>query len=152
MHYCSTWSTYGLGRLLRQAQFVLLAKDVQAAMRAGFWKISLREPAASGAVAALEASMSLALEVVAGCTDDWDTPDVASARLAAHHLSQVPCGVAYTCPAALMSGGTAMNSFFSLPAFSSLMAYRRHAVKSLMLARAHACNLVILWENGRENG
>jgi hypothetical protein len=76
-------------RLLLQAQFVQLANEVKAGMRAGFWKMSLLEPAASGAVAALEASMSLAMEAVAGCIDGWAAPEDASARLAAQHFTQV---------------------------------------------------------------
>ena len=78
-----------------QARFLQLGVDVQTALRAALWNTPLRDGAeagsssALGAISALEGSLRMAAETVSGCTDDWDLPDTASARVSAQHLTQV---------------------------------------------------------------
>ena len=123
-----------------------LATEVKAAMRAGFWKVSLLEPAASGAVAALEASMSLATEVVAGCTDDWAAPEVASARLAAQHLAQVLAGRCSTARSPAPTSVTTVRSLVRVLAVCwSELAAEPLAVRRLVFASFCALVQHALW-------
>ena len=68
---------------------------MQTALRAALWNTPLRDGAeaagssALAAISALEGSLRMAAETVAGCTDDWTLPDTASARIGAQHLTQV---------------------------------------------------------------
>jgi len=78
-----------------QARFLQLGGEVQTALRAALWNTPLRDGAeaagssALAAISALEGSLRMAAETVAGCTDDWTLPDTASARIGAQHLTQV---------------------------------------------------------------
>ena len=81
-----------------QARFLQLGGEVQTALRAALWNTPLRDgveatgSSALGAISALEGSLRMATEAVAGCTDDWSLPDTASARVGAQHLTQA-CGL-----------------------------------------------------------